>query len=244
MREAVQVAAVAVAATMMAAATAATAAADACLRAVCWRLSLTSHAVSRTHPRSEASCRCSTRHARSASTARSASAARSAGAARSLLTPTLQVYLPAVFSVYGTLLKTLQADPAHAMVVDMATLGATDVALRLQIPLVLNNPSLPFSIEVRLLLAAATAAGALCCARHHRLRPLHQGPPFYIPAWGTGFRLNMTLWERCMNVLFPRLLSVALTPPFMQLNKVRRCCCVRRCWRVRRCWHVPRLWRR
>ncbi|RLN96696.1 hypothetical protein BBJ28_00006515 [Nothophytophthora sp. Chile5] len=31
----------------------------------------------------------------------------------------------------------------------------------------------------------------------------------------------MSLWNRCMNILFPRLLSVALTPPFMELNKMR-----------------------
>lgn len=42
----------------------------------------------------------------------------------------------------------------------------------------------------------------------------------YIPAWGTGFPLSMSLWSRCLNILFPRLLSVALTPPFMHLNKV------------------------
>ena len=30
----------------------------------------------------------------------------------------------------------------------------------------------------------------------------------------------MPLWQRSLNALFPRLLSVALTPPFMLLNKV------------------------
>lgn len=80
------------------------------------------------------------------------------------------------------------------MIVDIAAIGAKDMAKQLNVPVLLNSPTNLFDME---------------------------GYPYNGPAWGSGYSINMTLAERCKNFLYPRLLSVALTPPFLQLNKVR-----------------------
>lgn len=142
---------------------------------------------------------------------------------RGILTLLNEVYLPFSVPTYTALLPFVARDPPDVMVVDVTTLGAHDVALRTGIPAVMNNPSVEFSVDVRAWLLIIPVAGpslpllTLCVPQL-----CLQGPPSYIPAWGTGFGTAMTLWERCINLLYPRLLSVALTPPFMHLNKVRR----------------------
>jgi len=105
-----------------------------------------------------------------------------------------EIYVPAAKPLYHALLPIVTKDTPDLIVLDIGTLGAHDLAHHLNIPYVINSPTLLFELE--------------------------DVPP-YVPAWGTGFSRSMSLWSRCMNVLFPRLLSVALTPPFMQLNKIR-----------------------
>ena len=82
---------------------------------------------------------------------------------------------------------------------DIGTMGARDLAHSLDVPFVVNSPTLLFNLAMD-----------------------HNANPSFVPAWGSGLSSDMTLWERCMNLLFPRLLSVALTPPFMHINKVCR----------------------
>ncbi|CAH0489740.1 unnamed protein product [Peronospora farinosa] len=118
---------------------------------------------------------------------------------RGILTMFNDIYVRAARLMFNALLPQLETNGSNPnapnmLVVDIATIGAQDLALKLKVPYVLNSPSLLFDLE---------------------------GAPSYVPAWGTGFRDNMSLWNRCMNILFPRLLSVALTPPFMEWNRMR-----------------------
>ncbi|KAG6578172.1 UDP-glucoronosyl and UDP-glucosyl transferase [Phytophthora cinnamomi] len=124
---------------------------------------------------------------------------RDASNFRGILTMFNDIYVRAARPMFDALLPQLEkngsnADAPDLLVVDIATVGAQDLAHKLKVPYILNSPSLLFDLG---------------------------GAPSYVPAWGTGFSENMSLWNRCMNILFPRLLSVALTPPFMELNKMR-----------------------
>ncbi|POM60704.1 UDP-glucoronosyl and UDP-glucosyl transferase [Phytophthora palmivora] len=124
---------------------------------------------------------------------------RDASNFRGILTMFNDIYVRAARPMFDALLPQLENNGTNVnapdlLVMDIATVGAQDLAHKLKIPYILNSPSLLFDLG---------------------------GAPSYVPAWGTGFRENMSLWNRCMNILFPRLLSVALTPPFMELNKMR-----------------------
>ncbi|KAG2780290.1 hypothetical protein PC129_g1803 [Phytophthora cactorum] len=124
---------------------------------------------------------------------------RDASNFRGILTMFNDIYVRAARPMFDALLPQLENNGTNTnapdlLVMDIATVGAQDLAHKLKIPYILNSPSLLFDLG---------------------------GAPSYVPAWGTGFSENMSLWNRCMNILFPRLLSVALTPPFMELNKVR-----------------------
>lgn len=113
---------------------------------------------------------------------------------RGILTMFNDIYVAAARPMFDTLLPQLAQDPPDLVVMDIATIGAQDLVHKLEIPYIVNSPSIMLNLG---------------------------GAPSYIPAWGTGYSIHMSLWNRCMNILFPRLLSVALTPPFMQLNKMR-----------------------
>ncbi|TYZ64314.1 hypothetical protein PybrP1_007531 [[Pythium] brassicae (nom. inval.)] len=119
---------------------------------------------------------------------------RDASTFRGILTMVSDIYVAAARPMYDALLPQLRECPPDLIVLDVATLGAQDLAHKLGVPYVVNSPSVLFDLG---------------------------STPSYVPAWGTGYSVHMSLWQRCMNLLFPRLLSVALTPPFMQLNKVR-----------------------
>lgn len=118
---------------------------------------------------------------------------------RGILTMFNDIYVRAARPMFDALLPQLDdtgtnLNAPDLLVLDIATVGAQYLAQKLEIPYILNSPSLLFDLG---------------------------GAPSYVPAWGTGFHENMSLWNRCINILFPRLLSVALTPPFMELNKMR-----------------------
>lgn len=113
---------------------------------------------------------------------------------RGILTMFNDIYVAAARPMFDTLLPQLAQNPPDLVVMDIATIGAQDLVHKLEIPYIVNSPSIMLNLGVA---------------------------PSYIPAWGTGYSIHMSLWNRCMNILFPRLLSVALTPPFMQLNKLR-----------------------
>ncbi|RLN57518.1 hypothetical protein BBJ29_004070 [Phytophthora kernoviae] len=124
---------------------------------------------------------------------------RDASNFRGILTMFNDIYVRAARPMFDALLPQLDKNGSNSnapdlVVLDIATVGAQDLAHKLKVPYILNSPSLLFDLG---------------------------GAPSYVPAWGTGFSENMSLWNRCMNILFPRLLSVALTPPFMELNKMR-----------------------
>ncbi|KAE9339923.1 hypothetical protein PF008_g11341 [Phytophthora fragariae] len=124
---------------------------------------------------------------------------RDASNFRGILTMFNDIYVRAARPMFDALLPQLENNGSNVnapdlLVVDIATVGAQDLAHKLNVSFILNSPSLLFDLG---------------------------GAPSYVPAWGTGFSAAMSLWNRCMNILFPRLLSVALTPPFMELNKMR-----------------------
>ena len=113
---------------------------------------------------------------------------------RGILTSFNEVLLPSVVPMFKSLRPIIKQHPPDIMVVDICALAGVMLAEEYNIPFVLNNPSLLFS---------PGESSAL------------------IPAWGSGFGTSMTLTERLINVVFPRLLSLALIPPFMHLNKIR-----------------------
>ena len=114
---------------------------------------------------------------------------------RGLLTLFNDVYLPLFQPMYNEVLNIIAREAPTLVVVDIASLGAIDAVQKYKIPLVLNSPTFPFSLDV---------------SSHP-----------WLPNWGTGFSIQMSLWDRCMNILFPRLLAVALTPAFIHINKLR-----------------------
>jgi UDP:flavonoid glycosyltransferase YjiC (YdhE family) len=113
---------------------------------------------------------------------------------RGILSMFNEIYVPAAKPLYDALLPQYLEQLPDLMVFDIGTLGAHDLAHQLDIPYVINSPTLLFDL---------------------------QGDPAYIPTWGSGLSRSMSLWQRCVNLLSPRLLAVALTPPFMLLNKNR-----------------------
>ncbi|TMW65814.1 hypothetical protein Poli38472_003579 [Pythium oligandrum] len=113
---------------------------------------------------------------------------------RGILTMFNDIYVAAARPMFDELLPQLQDQPPALIVMDIASIGAQDLAHKLGVAHIVNSPTIMFDLG---------------------------GAPSYVPAWGTGFSTHMSLWNRCLNLLFPRLLSVALTPPFMQLNKMR-----------------------
>ncbi|RQM26127.1 hypothetical protein B5M09_003050 [Aphanomyces astaci] len=116
---------------------------------------------------------------------------RDASNFRGILNMFNDIYIPTAQPMFDALFPVVSLDPPNLVVVDIATIGGHDLVHKLGLPYLVNSPSILFDIG---------------------------GTPSYVPAWGTGFSIHMSLWNRCMNLLFPRLLSVALTPPFMQLQ--------------------------
>ncbi|RHZ18492.1 hypothetical protein DYB37_004816 [Aphanomyces astaci] len=116
---------------------------------------------------------------------------RDASNFRGILNMFNDIYIPTAQPMFDALFPVVSLDPPDLVVVDIATIGGHDLVHKLGLPYLVNSPSILFDIG---------------------------GTPSYVPAWGTGFSIHMSLWNRCMNLLFPRLLSVALTPPFMQLQ--------------------------
>eukprot|EP00945_MAST-04E_sp_MAST-4E-sp1_P003432 g3432.t1 len=106
-----------------------------------------------------------------------------------------EIYLPTYKQTYEATIKIIEREKPTMMVVDVGSLGAVDAAEKMGVKVVINMPTFPFSVDI--------------------------SPHPWLPAWGTGFSIDMTLWDRCMNILYPRLLSVALTPAFIRLNKMR-----------------------
>jgi len=104
------------------------------------------------------------------------------------------IYLPSSQTMYSTLMPVIEQLQPVVIVSDIAALGALDASAQSGIPLVVNNPTFPFSLE---------------------------SSQSWLPAWGTGLSIPLSLSDKCINLIFPRLLSVALTPPFITLNKHR-----------------------
>ncbi|OQR90441.1 hypothetical protein THRCLA_09340 [Thraustotheca clavata] len=119
---------------------------------------------------------------------------RDASTFRGILNMFNEIYVPAAQPMYDALYPVVSNNKPDLVIIDIATIGGHDLVHKLNLPYLVNSPSILFDMG---------------------------GTPSYVPAWGTGFSIYMTLWNRCMNLLFPRLLSVALTPPFMQVNKAR-----------------------
>jgi len=115
---------------------------------------------------------------------------------RGLLTLFNEIYLPLVKPMMEALLPRVKEFEPDLVVADVGTPAGLALAHITHTPSMINSPTL--------------------------LR-IPGGPfPTHVPHWGTGLSgKQISLLDRCVNVLFPRLLSVALTPAFMQLNKGR-----------------------
>jgi len=88
------------------------------------------------------------------------------------------------------------ADPPEIMFVDLLSFGGHLAVEQLKILALVNCPTL--------------------------LPDLGTGSwSSYYPSFGTGYGSKMTLKEKCMNLLLPRFLSVALSSTFSAYNRIR-----------------------
>ncbi|GMI00804.1 hypothetical protein TrLO_g13547 [Triparma laevis f. longispina] len=113
---------------------------------------------------------------------------------QSLITLFNDVYLPATMPFHKTLKSMLTEDSVilDLLVVDVASLGGHLLAESSKVPTIINSPT---------------------------LLPILSTSKF--PSWGTSHQSGMGIWEACLNILYPRLLSVGLTPPFLAYNRLR-----------------------
>jgi hypothetical protein len=109
------------------------------------------------------------------------------------------LYLGALQSVFESIEGPLQSNRTTSLaVVDIGTLGAMERARAMGIPLLLHSPTI----------------FADMFAQYEQFH--------WLPAFGSGLSLHgMGLADRCLNALLPRLLSVALQPALMRVNKIR-----------------------
>eukprot|EP00494_Astrolonche_serrata_P028864 UN29131 len=112
---------------------------------------------------------------------------------RGIVTLITELYLPESESMFDDLEEAVKKVKPDLLLVDVGTLAGFDIADLYSLPYIVNSPSLLFRLDSQ-----------------------------YLPAWGSGFDLNMTIWERCISRLFPRLFSISLTPSYLQLNSIRK----------------------
>lgn len=101
------------------------------------------------------------------------------------------IYLPNYISMYKPLLAHVKRDPPDLIVCDAMAFAGIDVAHLLNIPLVLNSPGLLWSDSPN------------------------------VPTFISPYYLKMNLWERCMNFIYSRLISLSMTYMFSQINYIR-----------------------
>ena len=114
---------------------------------------------------------------------------------RGTLSVFTDLYLETFPQVYFSIKEHLKQ--ASLVVSDLGTIGAIEGARSLNIPLIIHSPTI--------------WADAFSQFEHAH----------WLPAFASGFRKEMSLTERCLNALLPRLLSVALQPALMKVNKFR-----------------------
>ena len=114
---------------------------------------------------------------------------------RSTLSVFSDLYLEALPNFYSSIQGVLAG--TSLAVIDVGTLGALEAARAMDIPVIIHS--------------ATIWADAFAQFE----------PPHWLPAFGSGFTKEMTLAERCLNALLPRLLSVALQPALMRVNRMR-----------------------
>ncbi|GMI37808.1 hypothetical protein TrCOL_g7935 [Triparma columacea] len=106
------------------------------------------------------------------------------------------IYLSATVPLYLRLKGIIGCDPPKAVFVDLLSFGGHLAVEQLKIPSLVNSPTL--------------------------LPDLGTGSwSSYYPSFGTGYGSNMTLVEKCWNLLLPRFLSVSLAPMFSLFNSIR-----------------------
>jgi UDP:flavonoid glycosyltransferase YjiC (YdhE family) len=114
---------------------------------------------------------------------------------RGILNLLNEVYLPNAQPLFAALSAIVKKVKPDMLIIDIGALGAIEVAHLYKIPFIINNPSLAFRLDA---------------------------VPHNVPAWGSGFSQHMSLFSRCLSLIYPRLLAVAFTPTFMDINKLRR----------------------
>eukprot|EP00949_MAST-11_sp_MAST-11-sp1_P005097 g5097.t1 len=112
----------------------------------------------------------------------------------SLKTMFNELYLPLLSPMYQTLSSIVARDMPALLVADIASIAAIAIADKFDIPLVINNPSLPFGYD---------------------------GESIWMPAWGSGFPLDMSSRQRFENFFFSRMLAVSLNPAIVTINRMR-----------------------
>lgn len=80
---------------------------------------------------------------------------------------------------------------------DIGAIGVAEISDLFNVPLVLNSPTLFFSFG-----------------------DPQQSSSRHLPGWGSGFSRHMGFLDRCINVVYPRLMAAALTPDFVLLNQL------------------------
>jgi hypothetical protein len=105
------------------------------------------------------------------------------------------LYLEALPDMYVAVEHALTG--ASLAVIDVGSVGAVEQARALNVSVVIHSPTVWADTFSQF------------------------EPPHWLPAFGSGLSKEMTLTERCLNALLPRLLSVALQPALMRLNKMR-----------------------
>lgn len=89
------------------------------------------------------------------------------------------------------------------MVSDIAAIGASEVAEFFDIPVVVNSPTPLLNMDTFLSPSLGTGASA------------------HFPGWHSGHPKHMSFLQRCLSVIYPRVIDVALTHDFAQLNQLR-----------------------
>eukprot|EP00466_Bigelowiella_natans_P011798 jgi/Bigna1/42262/e_gw1.62.82.1 len=104
------------------------------------------------------------------------------------------VYLPYYLTMFDPVRELAERLQPDFLVVDVATLAGIDVAQLLGIPYIVNSPTLLFHGD---------------------------DAPYYLPALGSGFSLEMSSWQRIFSFFLPRYIALSLSSVFTDLNLIR-----------------------
>lgn len=91
----------------------------------------------------------------------------------------------------------------NIIVGDVSAFGVAEISEIFEIPLVVNSPSFLFTLD-----SSVSGYGSREASAH-------------LPGWQSGFPRQMHFLQRCLNIIYPRLVEMALTNDFVFLNQLR-----------------------